>query len=556
MFEPRFLLQPRLWPLRVQVLAFAGLLILVVALTVGELWARRMVAEQQADTGQRLVNTARGMAERLSKEMADRTRDVTLLSQLDVLREGADPAAVRAVLEKLRATLPAYAWIGMTDAEGTVTAATDDILLGQSIASRPVFQNGRNGLWTGDVHEAVLLAQLVPQTPGEAVKFVDVSAPVYRADGSLRGVLALHLSWQWAHRMRIEMRPVDHFEQTHLMIFSERGDVLLGPTTMVRPPQLAPGRLNAAAGNVWTTEEWSDGLRAPTSIARTHAVDGFKGFGWRVVARDTSPEARGGLPEARRAVLPMAATFAVGCMALVWWLVGVLIAPVDRLARALAPDSESGPVSSSGIHPPRRNDVQRIAAAVVELQNTLKDRDEAVQVLQQKAHADALTGLWNRTYLAQLADKLVESLAEKNAEFCMLCLDLDGFKPVNDKWGHEAGDQVLVQVAKRLKKIARSEDVVFRLGGDEFMILLTCPVGEGSALARQMAQRVVTGLQRPMAYRTLSNLRVGCCVGAGVWPKDGSTLSEVMGHADEALYAAKRAGLGQYRQYAATTLAA
>lgn len=543
-----FLPPPRTWPLRMQVRALACLLILLVAVTLGELWARRTVADLQADTGHRLAQTARSMADRLSKEMADRTRDVALLAQLDVLREGADPAAARAVLERLRATLPVYAWIGMTDADGRVVAATDDVLLGQSIAARPVFQNGRQGLWTGDVHDAVLLAALVPHTPGEAVKFVDVAAPVRRADGSLHGVLALHLSWQWANRMRVEMKPAAYFDQTQLMIFSASGQPLLGPMHSLSAPKLPPERLDGPH-EPWSTEAWSDGLKAPTSIADTRATDGFRGFGWRVVARDISLAARAGLPEARMALLPVAAAFTVTCLLLTWWVIGALIAPIDRLAHSLRGSQNAG---QSNL-PARRNDVQRIAAAVVDLQNTLKHRDEAVQQLQQQAHADALTGLWNRAYLGVLSDRLVESMAERNAELCVLCVDLDGFKPVNDKYGHEAGDQVLVQVAKRLRKIARAEDFVFRLGGDEFMLLLSCPPGEGHALAQRMAQRVVADMQRPMTYRTLSNLRIGCSVGAGVWPQDGRTLADVMLHADEALYAAKRAGRGQYRQYAASS---
>jgi len=98
-----------------------------------------------------------------------------------------------------------------------------------------------------------------------------------------------------------------------------------------------------------------------------------------------------------------------------------------------------------------------------------------------------------------------------------------------------------------LRHNARAQDFVFRLGGDEFMLVLPCPVGEGSALARSVAKRVLTDLQRPVSYLTLSGLRVGCSVGGTIWQPEAGPLAEAMQRANEALHAAKRAGRGQFR---------
>jgi len=92
--------------------------------------------------------------------------------------------------------------------------------------------------------------------------------------------------------------------------------------------------------------------------------------------------------------------------------------------------------------------------------------------------------------------------------------------------------------------------MVFRLGGDEFLILMNCPRGEGAALCRTMATRILADIQRPMTYRTLSNLRVGCSIGGAVWTPDGAPLADVICHADEALYAAKHGGRGVFRHFA------
>ena len=129
----------------------------------------------------------------------------------------------------------------------------------------------------------------------------------------------------------------------------------------------------------------------------------------------------------------------------------------------------------------------------------------------------------------------------------MLCLDLDDFKPINDRHGRAAGDQVLAQIGARLRHNAREQDFVFRLGGDEFMLVLPCPVGQGSALARNLATRLMTDLQRPVSYLTLSGLRIGCSVGGTIWQPEAGPFAEAMQRADEALSAAKRAGRGQFR---------
>ena len=160
-----------------------------------------------------------------------------------------------------------------------------------------------------------------------------------------------------------------------------------------------------------------------------------------------------------------------------------------------------------------------------------------------------MTGLLNGAYLATLAERFEKrEPAAPAMEFCVLCLDLDDFKPINDKHGHAAGDQVLAQIGTRLRHCARQQDFVFRLGGDEFMLLLPCPPGEGAALARSVATRVLADLRRPVSYLTLSGLRVGGSVGGAIWQPGSAPLADAMRSADEALYAAKRAGRDQFRQ--------
>ncbi|WP_073468472.1 GGDEF domain-containing protein [Rhizobacter sp. OV335] len=234
-------------------------------------------------------------------------------------------------------------------------------------------------------------------------------------------------------------------------------------------------------------------------------------------------------------------------LAACWWI-PLLVAPVEEPAQALR--RGDGAPRPPGVQPRRRNNVQQIAATVVRLQDTLTDRDPTVPTLEQRALRDPLTGLWNSSFLAEMTERLADDVAAARIEVCLLCLALDGFQPIHARHGHEAGDQVLVQVARRLRKLGRAQDFAFHLGGDEFLVLITCPPGEGAALSRTLAERIVNDMRRPMNYLTLNNLRVGCSIGAAVWPTHGLAFAEVMHHADEALCAARNAGRGQFRQYA------
>lgn len=202
----------------------------------------------------------------------------------------------------------------------------------------------------------------------------------------------------------------------------------------------------------------------------------------------------------------------------------------------------------------RRNDVQKIAATVRRLQAALDERipgDLPNDDFGKGGLHDALTGLRNRAYLARLARALAHDTAGTPLELCVLCVDLDDFKPVNERFGASVGDETLRQVGARLSRTARAEDIVFRLGGDEFLVLAPCPVGEGASVARLIATRLLIDLRRPLERVPRAGKRIGACIGAALWRQGRGPLTEAIGHAGEALYAAKRAGRGQFRHYAA-----
>ena len=181
----------------------------------------------------------------------------------------------------------------------------------------------------------------------------------------------------------------------------------------------------------------------------------------------------------------------------------------------------------------------------------LKRTEEAVRVL---AQHDALTGLPNRRLLE---DRLSQALARARRESSMvglLLIDLDGFKPVNDRHGHRAGDEVLRVVAQRLRDCVRAVDTVARFGGDEFVIVLDSLAHPADAGA--VATKVIEALARPiepvwMTVRATPHFNIGGSVGIAVYPQDGAESERLMRHADAAMYKAKEAGRGRFVYYSA-----
>ena len=164
---------------------------------------------------------------------------------------------------------------------------------------------------------------------------------------------------------------------------------------------------------------------------------------------------------------------------------------------------------------------------------------ELGQELERQAKYDELTGLANRTMFTSRLDELY--LTDGN-DGCVLYVDLDDFKPVNDTFGHAAGDALLTQVASRIEAAIRSNDLAARLGGDEFAVLVSA--GDG---AEAVAQRLVGSLSAP--FRIESNeVRIGASVGLAHRAGALST-SELLLHADTALYAAKEEGKGMVVTY-------
>ena len=166
--------------------------------------------------------------------------------------------------------------------------------------------------------------------------------------------------------------------------------------------------------------------------------------------------------------------------------------------------------------------------------------------LTQIANNDELTGLPNRRLLEDRMAQAIKTAGRTRQIVAVLFLDLDYFKIVNDTYGHPVGDQLLKLVATRLKGLVRAEDTVARIGGDEFVILLSNLASELQAVT--MAGKVVKALTEPFQLSGKS-LSIGVSVGVALYPEHDTNEKNLIRHADNAMYAAKRQGRSCYALY-------
>lgn len=165
--------------------------------------------------------------------------------------------------------------------------------------------------------------------------------------------------------------------------------------------------------------------------------------------------------------------------------------------------------------------------------------------LNKLASYDPLTGLTNRFQFQQQLGSITQRAVRTNSQMALMVLDMDGFKEINDTLGHQTGDEVLKEVAVRLRQIIRAGDVISRLGGDEFTIILRNAIDETEVHA--VARRVVDTIRRPM-HIDGQELHVGVSIGASLCPADTERADELFTFADTAMYDAKvsKAGLALY----------
>ncbi|OUS31891.1 hypothetical protein A9Q99_02005 [Gammaproteobacteria bacterium 45_16_T64] len=180
----------------------------------------------------------------------------------------------------------------------------------------------------------------------------------------------------------------------------------------------------------------------------------------------------------------------------------------------------------------------------------IADKKSDEEKIRRLAYFDALTGIPNRSLFNERLEKTIAQASRNNTSAAVLFLDLDRFKPINDSFGHAAGDQLLTSVASRLQGCIREEDTVARMGGDEFAIVLSSlpSVEEAEEIVIATANRIISSFVQPFLIEGREAF-TSASLGVAVYPCDGASSDELLRNADMAMYSAKKLGKNNYQFY-------
>ncbi|MEW9900923.1 diguanylate cyclase [Chitinivorax sp. PXF-14] len=532
---------------------------------------------EQDEAGHALSLLARQMSSALDQGMFERYQDIHLISNLYGVRQ--DGQDIRVALANLAQLFPYYAWIGLAGPDGKVLYSPNGLLEGGDVSKRPWFREGLKAPYVGDVHEAVLLAKLLP-AQHEPWRFVDFSAPLHDSEGRVTGVVGAHLSWKWARDVRESMfSPGEQGYRAELLLVRGDGTVLIGP------PPLEGKRIPAdllrrvqQRGPVYQHEQWPDGAFL-SAYAQTVGYGAYPGLGWFVLARQHDAVAYAAYHDLQWRVALLAGLAGLIFVALGSQLANWLSAPLLAIAKAAAchrdgQQSVEIPVVGGyreahllstmlvGLMAREKAAIteleqlnaaleQRVAertGELVELTDDLQsalsqkvrleqEREHLIAELSELAQTDALTGVLNRRAFFGLAERELLRQARTGSQLSVIMLDIDHFKCVNDEHGHGVGDEVIRVVAACCKAQLRELDLFARYGGEEFCVLLPdTPLNE----ARQVGERLRLAVEAAPA--AVGDLHVTISLGVAASGTGPGEIESMLEAADRALYVAKRNG--------------
>lgn len=382
----------------------------------------------------------------------------------------------------------------------------------------------------------------IDPTDGKAL--IPVSAPVRTASGELVAVLIGHTAVHAPNFLNFSAQ--DRIGQAGgLLLISPQDKLFLASTRpdMVLQPTPPPGvnTLHDKAMQGYRGTGITQNARGEEEIA---AMVSVPSTGWFVVGRIPTAEALATVGRAQRYV-------AGNSLVVVLLFIVVAVTSLNYVFRPLRSAADHADRMTRGEAPleplkvVRNDEVGELTAAFNRL---LAKLEHSQRQMVHMAHHDALTGLPNRTLLA---DRLTQALAwaHRQGEYVgLLYMDLDKFKPINDRFGHDVGDAVLVKVARRLESVLRESDTLARIGGDEFVIVLG-PLGTGErdtalAAATTVAQKCIDAIAPASDPQ---NDLFGVCLSMGIAvEKTPCQADALQTAADSAMYLAKQQGGSTY----------
>ncbi|MCQ4261970.1 GGDEF domain-containing protein [Stutzerimonas stutzeri] len=364
-----------------------------------------------------------------------------------------------------------------------------------------------------------------PYVATDGTYLIAVTHPIFASDGSYLGFISASLFLRERNALHGLLGVHYYHDGSYLYVVDTQGHLIFHEDDQRVGQQVSS---NDVVKKVLLGEE--GGQR----VVNTRGVDMLAGFapvqstGWGIVAQRPTSAITAKLSQLARSTLLNAVPFTIASLAVFWWLSKLISGPI----RALADTAEhwGAPEASSRISTVNSwyFEVSRLKVAMLAGVSLLQQKMGALEAA---SMTDPLTGLRNRRGL-ELALKQFDLLDQ---HYATLALDIDHFKQVNDQHGHDVGDEVLRFLASEMRECSRPTDVLCRMGGEEFLMLLPDTDATGASIA---AERLLTRLRQtasPTGAPITVSVGIAC---RGSYPTDEATFKA----ADDALYQAKRAG--------------
>ncbi|MDD2720996.1 MAG: EAL domain-containing protein [Gallionella sp.] len=296
------------------------------------------VSRQQIEQneGEAFALRAKNALDVMDRGMFERSREIQNAAILDEIRD-ADVLLEhkREVLERLQATFNAYAWIGICDAQGKGLVGTGHYLEGKDLSKRPWCSKGREKSYIGDVHDALLLAKLLPNPSGQAFYLVDVASPVFDHAGKLLGVLCGHIYWSWA----TEVLDSKQTPGKDIFLLSKGGLVLSGPAKAQSKlaelsPQAAEEIQQNGVSSGYRRVKWNDGKTYLIGYAKSSGYREYPGLGWTSLVREEVGLAFAPAHRLQQQILLVGGVLGLLFAWFGWLMAGRIARPITRISHA------------------------------------------------------------------------------------------------------------------------------------------------------------------------------------------------------------------------------
>ena len=390
-----------------------------------------------------------------------------------------------------------------------------------------------------------------PYAPSNFDNASFVSTAVLDEDGQLEGVLAFQLSIDKLNQVMQVTAGMGNTGETYLV----------GPDLTMR----SDSRFFTTSSILTTTVDTTPVQRAMKGENSVMIADDYRGVSvysafksidvmgqtWAILAEIDENEVLEPMRTLHNFLLVTGLIIGLLIAALGYFLSNDLANPIRSMTNVMNKLSKNDLSTNISVDE-RRDEVGSMAKALVEFKNFALEREKLQEHLSHMAKHDSLTGLPNREFIMPYLKKKTDRDNIKNTGLTVMFADLDGFKAVNDRYGHSFGDEVLRQVSDHLKYCLREEDIISRIGGDEFLIAFSKKVSfeECQTLADKIFEKV-----NAIHVVADQSVRIGVSLGSATFPDDATDTRDLLKKADRAMYTAKAKGKNRYEAYSLAEIA-